>query len=861
MKTIKYFFLIWLVILVLNQVVIFSSCFAPYCLLAALPHTGVIAFFIIIFYRKQNSAVQDDAKQDEKINTSPRAFNVIRSIKGKFFLEKSFVKDWLEVSEKELEIQRELKADPALRKRHDELKTNWYLDDGEKINDNKPDPEPEVREVASFILPTHFEGTENIEKIKEEIAKIILGHSKFLAETKSELDRDPALMSIFQKNMEENGGGKIFAFLNEAYPKKAVETSEVKRSPEPTEKLFVPVKETANSDSNKARVIDPPLALHAKLRQKMTAGEQKVLEFFDRELPLEWEIYIQPHLNGLRPDFVLLNPNVGIAVFEVKDWNLNAMQYFTKKDQWGHDALWAKKDGKVFCIQDQNPVTKVNRYKKEIFDLYCPRLKKGAGFAAITAGVIFPFAGRQQVHELLKPFLNDGQWAKYRPVSGMEDISTGNIEAVFPEGNRENSAVMSENLAKDLRGWLVEPDFATTQRSPLTLDRNQRALAETRTESGYRRIKGAAGSGKSLVLAARAARLANEGKSVLVATYNITLWHYLRDLIVRDLDAPEKIKNIEFHNFHSWCKKTCSDIGWGNRCDDLWELGNQEDTLNNGLPKLAEEAIMQSGADSLYDAILVDEGQDYLPLWWNVLRKACKPNGEMLLVADATQDIYGTSKAWTDDVMKGAGFSGGWAQLSTSYRLPLDAIDRVRDFAETFLPKDTIDLPQSDQKSLFDRCNLRWVQCKPENGEKTCSDEILSLMHQTGKAGLANADITFLTARMKSGQQVVDRLDEYGIQTVNTFGEDHRRKKMGFYMGDAKIKATTLHSFKGWESRLLVVYVTEAAYTESLALIYTGLTRLKRSEEGSWLTIVCSASKLKNYGETWSHSKGNNSSL
>lgn len=70
-------------------------------------------------------------------------------------------------------------------------------------------------------------------------------------------------------------------------------------------------------------------------------------------------------------------------------------------------------------------------------------------------------------------------------------------------------------------------------------------------------------------------------------------------------------------------------------------------------------------------------------------------------------------------------------------------------------------------------------------------------------------------------------------------------------MGDARIKATTLHSFKGWESRLLVVYVTEAEHPESLALIYAGLTRLKRSQDGSWLTVICSAPQLQSYGETF----------
>jgi len=75
---------------------------------------------------------------------------------------------------------------------------------------------------------------------------------------------------------------------------------------------------------------------------------------------------------------------------------------------------------------------------------------------------------------------------------------------------------------------------------------------------------------------------------------------------------------------------------------------------------------------------------------------------------------------------------------------------------------------------------------------------------------------------------------------------------MGFYMGDAKIKATTLHSFKGWESKALVILVEGLKDDASLALLYTGLTRLKRSTEGSFLTIVsCCEGAINTFGKTW----------
>ena len=104
-----------------------------------------------------------------------------------------------------------------------------------------------------------------------------------------------------------------------------------------------------------ARFVSPPKNELNKLRQPLRPGEILVFEFFDRYLDEDWEIYIQPHLNGLRPDFVLLNPRIGIAVFEVKDWNLDAMDYFFKSQPGKYPLLMAKKDGKEFSLQRQNP--------------------------------------------------------------------------------------------------------------------------------------------------------------------------------------------------------------------------------------------------------------------------------------------------------------------------------------------------------------------------------------------------------------------------------------------------------------------------------------------------------------------------
>lgn len=69
-EKIKSFLLIWVVVLVLNQVLIFGACFNPYCILAALPHTSIISFLIFHFSKKDDTTV--NTPNANKKEFSPR---------------------------------------------------------------------------------------------------------------------------------------------------------------------------------------------------------------------------------------------------------------------------------------------------------------------------------------------------------------------------------------------------------------------------------------------------------------------------------------------------------------------------------------------------------------------------------------------------------------------------------------------------------------------------------------------------------------------------------------------------------------------------------------------------------------------
>lgn len=632
-----------------------------------------------------------------------------------------------------------------------------------------------------------------------------------------------------------------------------------------------------------SRMISQPKSELDRLRTPLTPGERRVFEFFDELLPEEWEIYIQPHLNGLRPDFVLLNPQVGIGVFEVKDWDLQAMPYQVRSGDGEAPELWAcNRDGVDFRVKD-NPVEKVLAYKEKLFRLLMPQLgldkvADNQKYALVTAGVIFTAAPTRAVQELCQPFkvFHKATPAKYYPVTGSDALAARALNQVFPEAKHATSKLMKPHYADDLRSWLIEPDHAQSQRHPLELEARQQQLATTRTESGFRRIKGPAGSGKSQVLAARAAQLTTEGKEVLVVTYNITLWHYLRDLAVRYPEPGKQImRNITWTHFHEWAGDICLEAGLrkeygklfggaprpGEPCaadpDDL-PADARRDLFEHRIPELVNAALTRlerAGNLPAYDAVLVDEGQDFNLNWWNLLRRVRKPGGEMLLVADRVQDLYGRARLWTEESMRGAGFAGEWIQLKDCYRLPPALIPYLESFAQQHLPQSGGEIPVPARSLLHDGfpVSLRWIQINSAvSGEQLAVDMLLNLLRCN--RDVSGADLTLLLSTHASGLRCVEILKQRNLETAHVFGktsEERRLMKMAFFMGDARVKAATVHSFKGWESRAIVVLVDKASDESAKRAVYVALTRLKWHPDCSFLTVICRDESLQPYGKSW----------
>ncbi len=175
-------------------------------------------------------------------------------------------------------------------------------------------------------------------------------------------------------------------------------------------------------------------------------------------------------------------------------------------------------------------------------------------------------------------------------------------------------------------------------RSPLgvELDQEEERLVElTENQLGtlryiqkHRRalIEGCAGSGKTMLALEKSRQLRLQGFDTLLVCFNAPLADYLRQI------APE---GVEVFTFHGLCQKLTQEAGIGYR-----PFENEQEYYARVLPEMLRDAISELSPQ--YDAIIVDEGQDFLDNWWEMLFFLLRDyeQGIFYVFYDSNQNIY-----------------------------------------------------------------------------------------------------------------------------------------------------------------------------------------------------------------------------
>ena len=97
----------------------------------------------------------------------------------------------------------------------------------------------------------------------------------------------------------------------------------------------------------------------------------QVAELLDDGLPPGWTVALRPRIGNSQPDVVALNPDVGVAVYEINDWNQDSLEMAYSP---GEAALTVRRPGDGWYLS-RNPIGQLYGHRdaaEELFDPFEP---------------------------------------------------------------------------------------------------------------------------------------------------------------------------------------------------------------------------------------------------------------------------------------------------------------------------------------------------------------------------------------------------------------------------------------------------------------------------------------------------------
>ena len=290
-------------------------------------------------------------------------------------------------------------------------------------------------------------------------------------------------------------------------------------------------------------------------------------------------------------------------------------------------------------------------------------------------------------------------------------------------------------------------------------------------------------------------------------------------------------------NFHAWA------IAQGLP----WKDGEADDALGE---RLLTHLNDDADGTTKYDAVLVDEAQDFEPNWFQCLLSAMEDpeNGDLLIVADGCQGLYRRAKiSWSQLGIKARGRTISCSyQLDRNYRNSREIIALAESFACSIGDGNDLDAIQSVRVNMS-RCERSsgvsplFVECSDRRAELSQAYQIIRQLLQGRWQGRPVAqfqphEIAILYPNTYNPRERA-LLDEFtrwmngrGLPAI-WLSRDSGSREQVCHPG---IKLQTIHSAKGLQYGVVILLWTDklpkphAESAERLAarrLLYVGMTR------------------------------------
>jgi hypothetical protein len=558
----------------------------------------------------------------------------------------------------------------------------------------------------------------------------------------------------------------------------------------------------------------------------------------------DWTVYVRPKVGQDIPDFVMVHDVRGALTVDVVAWRPSDHRRTDSGDieMLDPDGTWRP--------SPEQPLAVARRHRSTVYEQFFafPGDRREPG-GAVRSVVLLPWCTGAEAGALLASGLGDP--ANTVLVWSRDDLS-GRLRFLVDGPGTEAAP---EASVQRLHRELVVDGMVHHAVAPVQLSENARRVAANPSGARIRGVAGTAGSGKSFALTARAGRLAAEGKSVLVLCFNLTLSNHLRRLVVeRCAELGANPARVTCTSFHTFCSRVV---------DDAAQAGivAAEPARGTWPTKIVVKAreVFEAGFDRRFDAVLVDEGQDFTVDWWNLLRDhVVRPEGEMLLVADSTVDLYGKS-TWDDHhSLAAAGFTDPWIRMTTSYRMAPDLIRSTNEFARSFISGDAV-VPEiaDDQDVVVGHVaaavrSWRNIDRVADLGVAV-GREVVRLLRDHPE--LAPRDVVYLCEYHHDGLAAAREIEAagYPVHHVYSRDPDERHRSKGRFWPDADaVKGCTVHSFKGWDSPAVVVGVVMEDRSRRFA--YASMTRVSSTapgREASYLAVVNADPRMTDFQPTF----------
>ncbi len=534
----------------------------------------------------------------------------------------------------------------------------------------------------------------------------------------------------------------------------------------------------------------------------------------------EWTVYVRPQFGQDVPDFVLVHDRHGVIVVEILTDRTNIVDVARRHRSTIVDQFFALPG------DERDPGASVRSA------IVTPRLSTAAAATTVTLDPSVPTV-------LL--------WG----ADALEKHLAGVVMA--PPG-----VVTSAESVRRLHHELVVDGVSHGMVAPVQLSSEARTVAANPRGSSIRGVTGPPGSGKTFALTARAARLAAEGKSVLVLCFNLTLAHRLRGLVVqRCAEYGANPARVTCTSFHTFCARVVDDAAVAGIVAAEPSRGTWPEKI-----VLKTDDVLSSGFERRFDAVLVDEGQDFRLQWWNLLRDhVVRPGGEMLLVTDPTVDLYGKSSWATPSTLEAAGFTEPWIDMTGSYRMAPELIESTNLFAREYVSDDaSVPVVPSDQAAVVGTVS---------SGQRSWRnvDRVADLGSEIGGAvvrllgehpDLAPRDVIYLCEYHHDGLVAAEIIEAAGYPVHHVYSRDpdeRQRRKSRFWPGADAVKGCTVHAFKGWESPAVVLGIGMEERSRRLA--YTAMTRVTSTagRASSHLVVVNADPRMVDFAERFEHAR------